>query len=263
MYYVPSGYLHHIENINAQDSSSIAEFIVAFTNELPEDFGLSSAFNVMSNAVLGNTFGLKSEAFNGIQRHTLATVFGQTTVSSLKNLNRQYEYPNKFKFNAEGLTARLSKSEGSVKTITSNVWPILHDISMFSLRINTTGMREPHWHPKTAEMGYVISGQARMTILSPGDEQQFETYTLKAGDMYFVPRGYPHQIENIGNELTHFLVFFDQSVPGDIGFTGSFSAYSRDVIAATLQCQPNELPEFPFYPEDLLIVKRINPIDHS
>jgi oxalate decarboxylase len=132
---------------------------------------------------------------------------------------------------------------------------------MFSLRISTTGMREPHWHPETAEMGYVVQGHARMTILSPGIEQELETYTLKPGDMYFIPRAYPHQIENIGNEQIKFLVFFDQFILGDIGFTGSFSAYSRDVLAATLQCPLSQLPNFPFYPQDLLIVQRNNPVD--
>lgn len=47
MYFVPSGYLHHIENVNEFDHSSVAEFIVPFTNESPEDFGLSSAYNAM------------------------------------------------------------------------------------------------------------------------------------------------------------------------------------------------------------------------
>ena len=34
-------------------------------------------------------------------------------------------------------------------------WPALKDLSMYSLRIREDGMREPHWHPVTAEMGYV------------------------------------------------------------------------------------------------------------
>ncbi|UJR07591.1 hypothetical protein I4U23_011879 [Adineta vaga] len=83
-------------------------------------------------------------------------------------------------------------------------------------------------------------------------------HILKTGDMYFIPRAYPHHIKNI---TTRFLVFFDRLAPGDIGLTGSFSAYSRETIAATLQCSIKDLPQYPFYPESLLIVKRINPID--
>src|ERR1700719_2801061 len=46
-------------------------------------------------------------------------------------------------------------------------WPALKDLSMYSLRIREDGMREPHWHPVTAEMGYVHSGSARMTVMDP------------------------------------------------------------------------------------------------
>ncbi|CAF1657687.1 unnamed protein product [Adineta ricciae] len=258
MYYVPSGYLHHIENF---DMKFPAEFIVTFTHELPEDFGLSSTFFAMTNAVLGNTFQLSSNAFQPVEHRQVATVFGFKNDSTKNKILREFEFPNKYHFNAEGLSAKILNSEGIVKTITKNVWPVLKDVSMYSLRITTNGMREPHWHPKTAEMGYVIEGRARMTVLSPGDEQRFETYTLQAGDMYFIPRAYPHHIENIGNVTTRFLVFFDQPVPGDIGLTGSFSAYSRETLAATLDCQLEDLPQFPFYPKSLLIVKRINPVD--
>jgi oxalate decarboxylase len=133
---------------------------------------------------------------------------------------------------------------------------------MFSLRISTIGMREPHWHPETAEMGYVVHGHARMTILSPnGGNDQLDTYQLKPNDVYFIPRAYPHHIENIGNEEVQILVFFDQPVSGDIGYTGSYSSYSKTVLAAALQCSPSQLPDVPFYPKDLLIVKRINPVE--
>jgi hypothetical protein len=47
MFFVPSGYLHYIENLNPANETSPAEFILAFTNEVPEDFGLSSAFAAM------------------------------------------------------------------------------------------------------------------------------------------------------------------------------------------------------------------------
>src|SRR6266568_2890060 len=41
-------------------------------------------------------------------------------------------------------------------------WAALEDISMYSLRVKENGMREPHWHPKTAEMGYVAREHGRM-----------------------------------------------------------------------------------------------------
>ena len=87
---------------------------------------------------------------------------------------------------------------------------------MYSLRITDKGMREPHWHPETAEMGYIHSGNARMTVLNP--DGSTDTYLLKPGDMYFIPPAYPHHIEQLGDETIHFLIFFDQPSPQDIGY---------------------------------------------
>jgi len=65
-----------------------------------------------------------------------------------------------------------------------------------------------------------------MTILSPDGSNSLDTNKLKPGDVYFVPRAYRHHIENIGQTEVKILVFFDQPIAGDIGYTSSFSAYS-------------------------------------
>src|SRR5215510_16166331 len=42
----------------------------------------------------------------------------------------------------------------------------LRSIADLTLRIAGNGIREPHWHPVTAELGYVLTGRARMSIKS-------------------------------------------------------------------------------------------------
>ncbi len=46
--------LHHIENVGLD----VAEFIIAFRNERPEDFGFGATLGAFSDAVLGNTYDL-------------------------------------------------------------------------------------------------------------------------------------------------------------------------------------------------------------
>lgn len=176
MFHVQSGSLHHIENIGDTE----AECIVTFRHEKPEDFSLQAAFGSMSDAVLGNTYDLPSSDWSKVARDTrpryLVKRHGKSDIPSTAGL------PNAHKFNVEGMQAPTKIPVGEAKTAKSQFWPTLKNISMYSLRIEEDGMREPHWHPDTAEMGYVNKGAARMSILDP--DGSVDTYTLGPGDMY-------------------------------------------------------------------------------
>ncbi|CAF1019641.1 unnamed protein product [Adineta steineri] len=119
-------------------------------------------------------------------------------------------------------------------------------------------MREPHWHPKTTEMGYVIDVYARLTILAPNSSHRLNTFELKKDDVYFVPRAYPHYTENMGDVEVKILLFFDQAIVNDISYQSSFLAYSREVLTASFKCDSTQLPNVPFNRQNLF-VKRINP----
>src|SRR3954465_1947429 len=59
MFQALSGALHHIENIG----DGAAELLVVFSHAAPEDFSLHGSFGAMSDAVLGNTYGLRAADF--------------------------------------------------------------------------------------------------------------------------------------------------------------------------------------------------------
>jgi oxalate decarboxylase len=253
MFHVDSGSLHHIENIGPD----VAEFIIAFRSERPEDFGLGAAFGAMTDAVLGNTYDLPASDFATIRRTTadraLAARRGDPDVPA----TAYFDDPHKF--SVDGMTPPVTSAVGSARTARVQFWPALKDLSMYSLRIREDGMREPHWHPVTAEMGYVNRGTARMTVMDPNGA--LDTWYLRQGDVYFVPRAYPHHIEVFDSPDIHFCIFFDQPTPADIGYRTSVSAYSREVLAATFDTHIDDLPDFPFTKADPLIVNRLNPLD--
>lgn len=253
MFHVESGSLHHIENVG----EDAAELLVVFSHESPVDFSLHASFGAMSDAVLGNTYGLPAADLAKLPRDTgspdLVKGVGAPAVPDEAGL------PDPNKFSVEAVQPTLDYPFGSAKLARVQAWPALRHLSMYSLRIGTAGMREPHWHPETAELGYVQAGRARMSILDP--DGSVDTYYLEPGDVYFVPRAYPHQIEVVGDEEIHFCVFFDQPTPGDIGYRASASAFSRRVLASTFGVDEADLPQFPFTPVDPLIVARQNPVD--
>lgn len=253
MFHIDSGSLHHIENIG----EDTAEFVIAFSDERPEDFGLFSAFGAMTDAVLGNTYDLDAADFAKMRRSTTDRPLAKRTGDPVVPSTAYFADPHKFAVEAQ--SAPISIAVGSARLARLQFWPALKDLSMYSLRVRADGMREPHWHPITAEMGYVHSGSARMTVLDP--DGTLDTWYLQQGDVYFVPRAYPHHIEVVGSPDFHFLIFFDQPTPGDIGYRASMSAYTREVLAATFNMHIEDLPDFPFTNADPLIVTRNNPLD--
>ena len=161
MFHAASGSLHHVENIGVD----VAEFIVVFRSERPEDFGFGATLGAFSDAVLGNTYDLPSSDLAKIRRSTvdrkLAARIGDPSVPATAYLSDPH------KFDIEAQEPGLNYVTGNARFARDQFWPILKDLSMYSLRVNENGMREPHWHPVTAEMGYVRHGDARMTIMNP------------------------------------------------------------------------------------------------
>lgn len=254
MFHIATGSLHTIENVGDND----AELIILFSNERPEDFTLQAAFGAMSDAVLGNTFTLPAGDFAPIRRDTSSARY-LVKRSGPAEVPASAAFPDPHKFSIAGQTPPIDFPYGTAQLARAQFWPALRHLSMYSIDVRENGMREPHWHPDTAEMGYVHKGRARMSILDP--DGSVDTYLLEPGDTYFIPRSYPHQIEVLSEEDIHFLVFFDQPTPEDVGYRAATSSFSKEVLAATFGVAPDAVPPLPLTPVDPLIVPRVNDLD--
>lgn len=254
MFFVPSGSLHVIENAGSEE----ARLLVTLSDESPEDFGLSGFVGCLTPGVLANTWGLPVAALAGEARSTDDLFFAESTGAC--EITESDHYPHAWKFPIESRAPLLSNVHGSAIVARRDTWPALRQQAMYSVRISGTGMREPHWHPETAELGFVKEGHARMTVESPGGRA--ETYELEPGDIYFIPKSYPHHIENLdADSALHFLIFFDTPDVQDIGFTGAIPALDGRVMAPTLGLSAAQFALIPRMPADLLIVEKENPVE--
>lgn len=252
MFFIPSGAFHFIANVGKEK----AELLLQFSHENPEEFGLANSFGAFSNAVLGNTWGVDQKHFNQLPR-PIKDQFA--TLAQMAPIPKETYDSSPYHYNIEASAPNLVRDGGNVHMARHNFWPILKNQSLYSLRLTNKGMREPHWHPETAEMGYVNSGKGRITILNP--DGQSDTFLLLPGDVYFIPKAYPHHIENLGSDPLHFLIFFDQGIPQDIGFTSGFRSPSNEILASFLHVDASFFDPLKKYYTSQLIVDRINPID--
>ncbi|GAA2600347.1 cupin domain-containing protein [Winogradskya consettensis] len=253
MFFVPLGALHTIEVVGEGE----AEFIATLTHELPEEFGMSGSLAVMTDAVIGNTYDLPAAAVAKRNHAVHDGVLQDLGAGPVPTLDDRRLDP--FKFDIEAQSAPIGTSDGQARLGRKQFWAALEDVAMYSLTIADNGMREPHWHPGTAEMGYIAKGTGRMTILDP--DGTWDTFELHEGDVYFIPRSYPHHIEDVGEGDIHFLIFFDQPMPYDVGYRAAMSALRPEVVAASFGLGVGDLPALPFTPADPLIVGRVNAVD--
>jgi oxalate decarboxylase len=249
--FVPRGYIHDIENIHEGDT----KFAIVFNHELPEDIGISGSTGAMTDTVLAATFGLSSgyfRSFNRASKDVLITSKSKNTVvepipTTLKKI------PNYHKFNLKAFPPTVQSSGGTVSLGNVNNFGILKGLACYLLTLRPKGIREPHWHPNAAELDYVISGRARMTIFSPGDN--VDTFEVGPGEIVFIPSGYFHYIENVSPDKDmQFAVFFNHERPEDIGISGVFGAYSNEVLGSVFGLQSKVLDSLPNYQEDLFVV---------
>lgn len=252
-FFIPSGTLHSLENIGSER----AEVILQFSHEEPEDFGLSSVFGMFSDAVLGNTWDVSASHFKAMKRLAKEPFIAKLEQST--PISKEMHYVSPYQFALEESHPLIENQGGTARVARNNVWPVLHRQALYSLRLTKEGMREPHWHPETAELGYVAEGKGKMSILSPSGK--IDTYEMQAGDIYFIPKAYPHHIENLQNTELHLLIFFDQAMPQDIGFTASVKSFPDAVLSKVMQCPQEVFQTLPTYYEDLFIVRKKNPLD--
>jgi oxalate decarboxylase len=243
--FVPMGFIHHIENLGQQPAS----FLICFSNERAEDLNFSASFGVMPNHVLGATFKVDGSFFDRFNKSAESVFIAEQKTPSA--VLPSYEV-NRFKMALEKIQPQLISPGGHVRMSNGYLLPELLGLALYSLKLEVKGVREPHWHPNASELNYLISGNARITVLSPG--AKVDTFDMVPGDIGYIPRGYFHHIENTGTTPARFAVFFNNAYPSDLGIAASLAAYSPEIMATLFGVSTADIDTLPKYQQDLLIV---------
>lgn len=86
-----------------------------------------------------------------------------------------------------------------------------------------------HWHPTADEWQYVIEGRVGVTLF--GSHGRFRTEVLEAGDVGYIPQGYGHSIENIGDKGCRVLIGFNTGVYAAIDLSQWIAGNPTNVLA--------------------------------
>ena len=105
------------------------------------------------------------------------------------------------------------------------------------------GLRELHWHPTADEWQYVIEGKVSVTLF--GSHGRYRIETLDTGDVGYVPQGYGHSIENVGDTRCRVLIGFNSGHYEAIDLSMWIAGNPVDVLATNFSKPASLFERFP------------------
>jgi oxalate decarboxylase len=160
----------------------------------------------------------------------------------------------------------LEKSKGKVsgnsfgKEATVEQLPISKGLAGVSMQLEPGVMRELHWHATAAEWAFIIKGRVRTTVINPAG--QTETNDFAPGDIWYFPRGHAHMLECLGNELTHFILIFDNGYFSEFGtfsITDWIGHAPKALLAKNFNLPESTFDDFP--KEEVYFARGAIPLD--
>lgn len=160
-----------------------------------------------------------------------------------------------YKYNLKAGKPAVATGGGTDTEGNARVFPALKGggLACFSIVLRPLGIREPHWHPNAGELHFVVTGNMKWSVTSPGGAT--EKGQIGPGYFFFAPPGFLHYFENPSpSQMLHIAAFFTDPEPQDVGLSGFMSAQSDNVLGATFNLPPGYFTRLPRFKQDNGIV---------
>jgi oxalate decarboxylase len=204
IWYFPRGFPHSLACLGEHP----CHFILIFDNGYFSEFGTFSITDWLghvSHNLLAKNFGLPADTFDGFPTSEAYFVRGPVPPQHPTPLEGALASPPKaHKYRMMAQEPSSIHKYGREWRVGSAHFPISQTVTGVVLDINPGGLRELHWHPNADEWQYVISGDFSVSLFGSGGRYRLET--LAAGDVAYIPQGYGHSIENIGEKPGRILI---------------------------------------------------------
>lgn len=143
---------------------------------------------------------------------------------------------SKFFFSLKSCKPQKENSSGSTTYVTSKEVPGLVNISFANLNLHKRGILEPIWHPNANKIGYCVQGKALVSIRTPSG---VETFTVQKGEIFFIPQGFVHHIENIEDKDCIIHCALNHSQPEVMYLSRAINSISDSVFTSTFNSSAN------------------------
>lgn len=207
VWYFPRGHGHSIQGIANEECHFILVFDNGYFSEFAT-FSLSDWIAQTPKEVLAKEFGMPVSAFDKFPKSEVYIAQGPVPIALPAEPPPASQNPppltHRFSLGAKIPT---SVAGGTFNLVSQKEFPISTTMSGAILKLKPLSIREMHWHPNADEWQYYLKGRARMTVF--GSKGRKITRDFEPGDVGYVPMGYGHYIESVGDEDCEMLAVFN------------------------------------------------------
>jgi oxalate decarboxylase len=207
VWYFPRGHAHSIQGLGPGD----CHFILAFDNGYFSEFGTFSISDWIAQTppeVLGKNFGVSPSLFANFPKKEVYISQGPVPPPLPQDPAPGSENPppltHRFRLGAK---EPVKVAGSTFNVVDQSQFPISTTVSGAILVMQPQAIRLMHWHPNA-------DGHARVTVF--GSQGRKITREFGPGDVGFVPMGYGHYLETVGDEECEMLAVFNSGTYQEI-----------------------------------------------
>lgn len=243
VWYFPRGHGHMLECLGDEP----CHFVLILDNGYFSEFGTFSISDWIGHTpkpLLAKNFGLPEATFDGFPKDEVYFARGALPPEKpAAPLGGWKLPPLTHKYRLLANPPRVNNKGGRLWVVDSSKFPISKTITGAILDLDPGAMRELHWHPTADEWQYVLEGQVSVALFGSGG--RYRTETLDKGDVGYIPQGYGHSLENVGDKPCRVLIGFNSGVYEDIDLTEWMAGNPLDVLATNFGKPASLFEKFP------------------
>jgi oxalate decarboxylase len=243
IWYFPRGHGHVIETLGDKP----CHFILVFDNGYFSEFGTFSITDWLGLApprLLAKNFGLPAEAFEHFPKSEVYFAQGKIPPAiPAVPLQGWKTPPLTHKFSLMSQKPFEVFSGGTEWRVDGSAFPISTTMTGVILDMEPGALRELHWHPNAAEWQYVLKGQFNVTMF--GSKGRWREETINPGDVAYIPQGFGHSIENVGDQKARILIVFNNGHYQTIDLSQWIAGNPTDVLATNFGQDASLFEKFP------------------
>lgn len=255
VWYFPRGHGHMLECLGDKPT----HFILIFDNGYFSEFGTFSISDWIGHTpkpLLAKNFGVPESAFDGFPKDEVYFARGPVPPQEQSIPLQGRKLPSQtHKFELLEQPPHALFKGGREWRVDSSRFPISKTVTGVILDLDPGALRELHWHPSADEWQYVIEGKVSVTMF--GSHGRYRTETLEKGDVGYIPQGYGHSIENVGDRSCRVLIGFNSGVYEKIDLSEWIAGNPTDVLATNFGKPTTLFEKFPH--RDVFIADRDGP----